>query len=332
MTEQLAFMTPQEACFRIYRVQKGDTLQKIARNFNVSLEKLMNANPQITVPNVILHLNQPLCLPLPYPNPRIIQYYVKPGDSLYNIARKYNVPLRKLIKYNPYLPSPYRLRSGRPLFLRAPLDQVDGICTFYTVNPHTDVLACEPFEEWKKDNIVAMNRADFDELCGACIHIEGPLGEIDAYVSDKMGKPTLISGTSVIKGGPGGIDLPLELFEKIANPEDGYAKVKWNIISCPLEGEGLFGYYFTPDSSEYWIKIQIGNMLHPVSNLAIYYHDQFQQMKRVWGYFTYLAREGLGEQCTFELTSCFGEKITEENIPIIPGNMITGKKQFTYEN
>ncbi len=46
----------------IYTVQPGDTMFSIAQRFGVSLQALINANPQVTDPNVIFP-GQQLCVP-----------------------------------------------------------------------------------------------------------------------------------------------------------------------------------------------------------------------------------------------------------------------------
>lgn len=45
--------TPEPTPAKTYKVKKGDTLSKIAKTHGVSLRKLINANPQITNPDLI---------------------------------------------------------------------------------------------------------------------------------------------------------------------------------------------------------------------------------------------------------------------------------------
>ncbi len=90
-----------------YRVTWGDTLSQIARNFGVSLTDILEANPQITNPNLIfvgqdLEIptgDTPTATPTPPPNitptptppPTSSQtYIVQAGDTLSAIARRFN--------------------------------------------------------------------------------------------------------------------------------------------------------------------------------------------------------------------------------------------------
>ncbi|MFZ5641915.1 MAG: LysM peptidoglycan-binding domain-containing protein [Bacillota bacterium] len=61
---------------RIYEVKSGDTLSKIARRFNTTVQAIMAANPQIKDPNVIF-AGQEICIPgmqepPPVPRPRCV--------------------------------------------------------------------------------------------------------------------------------------------------------------------------------------------------------------------------------------------------------------------
>ena len=75
-----------------YIVKLGDSLYKIARRFEISLEQLAQANPQITNPNLI-YPGQELNIPGVKP----ITYDVKPGESLFMIAQKFMVTVNQIL-------------------------------------------------------------------------------------------------------------------------------------------------------------------------------------------------------------------------------------------
>ncbi|AIY06194.1 polysaccharide deacetylase [Planococcus sp. PAMC 21323] len=83
-----------------YTVKSGDTLYSIAKKFNVTVPALAKAN-NITNYNLI-RVGQVLTIPgkATPPPATAVKYTVKAGDTLYSIARKYNVTVSDLAKAN----------------------------------------------------------------------------------------------------------------------------------------------------------------------------------------------------------------------------------------
>ena len=87
---------------RLYTVKKGDTLYKIAQANNTTVEELKRINGLTTN---ILSIGQVLKLPSneSAESPSVdegISYTVQKGDSLYSIAKKYNVTIDELKELN----------------------------------------------------------------------------------------------------------------------------------------------------------------------------------------------------------------------------------------
>ncbi|NMA91879.1 MAG: SafA/ExsA family spore coat assembly protein [Firmicutes bacterium] len=108
-----------------YTVQPGDTMYFIAKRYGVSLDALIAANPQIANPNLIFP-GDVLCVPgPPVPKPphkgRVPKrcphgfqdrYKVRPGDSMFSIAREFHVSLDALIAANPHITDPALIFPG----------------------------------------------------------------------------------------------------------------------------------------------------------------------------------------------------------------------------
>jgi len=107
-----------------YVVQPGDTLFLIARRFNVPLEILIKANPQIRNPNLIVP-GEIIIIPkvqgippeIPPGVPHGRRYVVREGDSMFLIAQKFGISLPELIAFNPQIPKPNQLVPGQVIMI-----------------------------------------------------------------------------------------------------------------------------------------------------------------------------------------------------------------------
>lgn len=77
----------------LYRVQEGDTLDSISKNYNVDKKDILSYN-KISVNNVVSGVRLILL------DEEGIRYVVKPFDTLSKIAEKYNTSEEKIKKDN----------------------------------------------------------------------------------------------------------------------------------------------------------------------------------------------------------------------------------------
>ncbi len=102
---------------RLYDIRPGDTFINIARRFGYTLDALLAINPGVNPEN--LQIGQTICLPPspgagPFPCYGGSIYIIKPGDTMYSIARRYGVNLNRLIEANQQL-NPENLKVGDPV-------------------------------------------------------------------------------------------------------------------------------------------------------------------------------------------------------------------------
>lgn len=90
-------LIPSTATTTLYVVKTGDTLYSIAKKYNTTVNDLMRVN-NLKTSN--LNLGQQLRIPVGDIGSDYILYVVKPGDSLYSIAKNYNLSVDDLRKYN----------------------------------------------------------------------------------------------------------------------------------------------------------------------------------------------------------------------------------------
>jgi spore germination protein len=123
----LGIKCPKPVPTRPYVVQPGDTLAKIAAQFNTTVEDIVKLN-NIDNPNLIF-AGQLLLIPLesiptpsPSPTPEpmpTITYTVQPGDTLYKIAQKFGTSVNTLSKLN-NIQDPDLIYPGQTLLIPAP--------------------------------------------------------------------------------------------------------------------------------------------------------------------------------------------------------------------
>ncbi|MBQ2864408.1 MAG: LysM peptidoglycan-binding domain-containing protein [Clostridia bacterium] len=91
----------------IYVVKQGDTIYKIAEMFNVSAEKIIADNEltENAVNNLVV--GQTLVIMLENSTHTVVS-----GDTLFKIAKQYNVSLSDLTKANPQITNPLNLTIG----------------------------------------------------------------------------------------------------------------------------------------------------------------------------------------------------------------------------
>ncbi|PKM82733.1 MAG: peptidoglycan-binding protein [Firmicutes bacterium HGW-Firmicutes-14] len=85
-----------------YTIRAGDTYFSIARRFNTTVPALISANPGVD-PN-FLQIGQVICVPrqpIFPPCPEGNFYTIQPGDTLFALARFFNVSLDDLLEANP---------------------------------------------------------------------------------------------------------------------------------------------------------------------------------------------------------------------------------------
>jgi LysM repeat protein len=111
-----------------YVVRSGDTMRIIAERMGIPLCDLLAANPQIWNPSLI-YPGQVICLPLQHPRPAYYPwgrndghrwhqddtsglYTILRGESMKDIAKKFNTTVEELMKLNPTLKRPSYIHAG----------------------------------------------------------------------------------------------------------------------------------------------------------------------------------------------------------------------------
>jgi LysM repeat protein len=112
--------------FFIYIVARGDTLRSLAGRFGTTVDALLDANKDISNPNVIYegqHLTVyvgPATPPPTTPPPASGQtYYAVKGDTLRKIAAKFNTTVDAILRVNPQIKNPNIIYVGQAITIPA---------------------------------------------------------------------------------------------------------------------------------------------------------------------------------------------------------------------
>lgn len=85
--------------YTIYQVQNGDTLASVASKFGISANNLSSINGIMV--GSLLNPGEYIVVPkVQNENPYFREYVVKKGDSIYGIARTYNISPSQLLRLN----------------------------------------------------------------------------------------------------------------------------------------------------------------------------------------------------------------------------------------
>ncbi|GAA0466728.1 LysM domain-containing protein [Alkalibacillus silvisoli] len=104
-----------------YLIKPYDTLFQIAQMYNVTVEHLLARNPGVNPYQ--LQLGQVLCIPpsIDVDCPMERFHIVRPGESLYELADRFNIPLDSLVSANNHIENPDYIAIGTKLCVPSPM-------------------------------------------------------------------------------------------------------------------------------------------------------------------------------------------------------------------
>ena len=92
-------------------VQGGETLYSLARLHHTTIDKILSINPGLTVES--LQAGQTILLPTGGTAGSPTTHVVSKGDTMWNIAKRYNIPVDELVAVNPAMrQEDYKLKKG----------------------------------------------------------------------------------------------------------------------------------------------------------------------------------------------------------------------------
>ncbi|MCL7748627.1 LysM peptidoglycan-binding domain-containing protein [Halalkalibacter alkaliphilus] len=104
-----------------YIFKPNDTLNQIAQMYNVTVEDILSNNPGVNPYNLLL--GQALCIPpsIDVDCPMERFHIVRPGETLYELASRFNIPLESLVAANNHVENPDQVVVGTKLCVPSPM-------------------------------------------------------------------------------------------------------------------------------------------------------------------------------------------------------------------
>lgn len=170
----------------------------------------------------------------------------------------------------------------------------------------------------------AMNHEQYDGsmTCGACVHVIGPIGEIDLKIVDQC--PECKHGD---------IDLSTEAFVRIAKLEDGRVPIKWCYIPCRESGGIRVKYEL--GMSQFYFKMAVYDHLYAIDMLEYQKKDgSWVEIERK-DYNYFVENAGIDEDkskigpYTFRITANTGETLIIKDVEYVEGGEVETGVQFS---
>ena len=144
-----------------YKVEKGDTLSKIAEKFNISLNTVLWAN-DLSKRSVIRPGQKLIILPVSG-----VMHLVKPGDTLTNIAKTYKGDVDEIIAFN-------HLSEDGKIYIGDALIIPDGVQPRIRIAAHQIPVGKSyfiyPTVGWISQRLHPINAIDVANKCGTAIY------------------------------------------------------------------------------------------------------------------------------------------------------------------
>jgi expansin (peptidoglycan-binding protein) len=178
-------------------------------------------------------------------------------------------------------------------------------------------ISCEEDEDPNGLN-VAVSTADFagTAVCGACVRISGPEGDVLARVVERC------------EACPSGyMNMSAEVINKIAAVGSAETSMTWSFAACEVSGP--FAYRFKEGSNDYWAAIRVRNARLPVAHFEFLKEDgEFQEVFLTAADY-FVAGEGMGPgPFTFRITDVLDRQVKDGGIPLTLGEDVQGGSQF----
>jgi expansin (peptidoglycan-binding protein) len=191
----------------------------------------------------------------------------------------------------------------------------EGRATYYDFADGSGVCGYPPATG--NQMVVALDAPELaaTAMCGACIHVQGPSGEVTVLVVN--GCP----GCEV-----GHLDLSPQAYQVIAAGYNGVPPITWQYVPCDVTGPIRYAYFAGSTTSFAWVQVR--NHRHPIATFEARQADgSYALLARAdWGYFNAQNLPAGGQ--TYRVTDIYGHVLEDTGIPVLDQGEVAGQGQF----
>ncbi|MGW0247317.1 expansin EXLX1 family cellulose-binding protein [Nocardia goodfellowii] len=158
------------------------------------------------------------------------------------------------------------------------------------------------------------------DLCGAYLDVHGPQGDVRVLIADRC------PGCA-----PGQLDLSIAAFERIADPAQGVADIRYSVVRDPDPAPEV-SYQVKSDSSASWLAILFSNTGNPLRRVAIRPADGGDWQELTRGTDNHWTISGAGEgPFAVRVTDLYDNATEIYGLTLDPGPHRTGARLYTTE-
>ncbi len=159
----LSNVVPTRDGLMIYKIQRGDTLSRIAANFGISLNTILWANENLKASSLSPG-KEIVILPITG-----VLHQIQEGDTLETIANQYDVPAERILRANPSL-LPSKIDSISSIIIPSAQPIPGSRLSSLTKLPNLSGYFSIPTTGWNWGRLHNNNAVDIANACGTPIY------------------------------------------------------------------------------------------------------------------------------------------------------------------
>jgi expansin (peptidoglycan-binding protein) len=203
----------------------------------------------------------------------------------------------------------------------------NGHITHYDLNGAT--VACHYPTSSLPMYFGAMNEFDYNAaaVCGACVQVTNTQNnaQLTVLIADEC---PYMGNEQWCFNGSHHIDMITAAYNALG--ANNNPAITWHYVDCPPTSAPDIQYYFDPSASQYYLAVTIMNHRYSIAKVEVMTGGAFQTLNReTYNVWDLPGKTGAGPgPFTFRVTDIYNHVLTDTNIALSPGQIVSGQAQF----